>query len=345
MKSKLTAVLLVIVLMFASAGCATATPPPDAWSVSDQANIATLGEEYIPAILYAYFFALYHQHLLQNAMMQGRNMETFWDTEENGVPIRQWLMDESIRAAIEYNGFYRLGNAQGLTETEEAGKASEDQIANLLERLNDDRDAFIRTYRITPEQMREAMRMINVAVSYLSTASEAIIVPEEAIREIYERNPDAFHEVTVRHVLIDVREITDERERAAATTLAESILERVNDGEPIGELAAQYSDDPGSRDTDGEYTFGMGMMVPEFEQWAFAAQPGDTGIVLTSFGYHVMQLMSRTEFEDIDTSALENQVRTDIFEENHRDIHERIYSDAWVFDDELVSKFAASIGS
>ena len=342
MKRKLTAMLLVIVLVFVAAGCATTDTDnlsSGEWSVPDQVNIATLGEEYVPAILYAYFFALYHQHLLHTAMMGGHNMETFWGIEQDGVPLRQWLMDETIRAAIEYSGFYRLGLAQGMTEAEEDGQSSEAQVANLLEQMENNRETFIRTYRITPEQMREAMRMVNVAMNYLTTSMDAVVIPDEAIREAYELDPDSFAEVTVRHVLIDVREITDDDERAQATALAESILERINAGEPIGQLAAQYSDDPGSRDTDGEYTFGKGVMVPEFEQWAFAAQPGDTGIVLTSFGYHVMQMMSRSA----DTSEIENQLRVEIFEENHRELHDLVYSDEWVFDEDLIVRFATFI--
>ena len=351
MKSKLTAVLLVIVLVFVAAGCDTNVTTLDvngAWVVQDQTIIATLDDEYVPATLYAYFFALYHQHMMQNALAQGHDLETFWNLEHDGVIIRQWLMDQTMRAAIEYSGLYRRARAQGMGESEQAAQAADAQVAALLEQLDGDLDTFTQTYRITPEQMREAMRKVSIATHYIFAASEAIVVPEQALREVYDADPESFAEVTVRHVLIDVREITDDDERAAATALAESILERINDGEPISELAARYSDDPGSigrpGEADGEYTFGLGMMVPEFEEWAFAAQPGDTGIVLTMFGYHVMQLMeAHTTFEDADMSAIEAQLRSEIFEENHRDLYELINSGDWVLDYNLIGRFAATI--
>ena len=359
MKNKLMAVLLIIVLVLAAAGCATPTPPEDTpppapppgpvsdsvWPVQNLTNVATLGEEYVPFVLYAYFFTLYHLNLEQNAMMTGHggNMEAFWNLEQDGMTIKQLLLNESMRAAKEFSGFYRMAVAQGITEREEDAESAEEQIAILLEQMGGDQEMFAQTYRLSPEQMREAMRRVNVASAYLDQALGAIVVTEEALREIYDANPDAFDEVTVRHVLIDVRDITDDDERAEATALAEEILERINAGEEIGELAAIYSDDPGSRYSDGEYTFGMGVMVPEFEAWAFSASPGDTGIVLTQFGYHVMQLISRTSFEDLDTSVLEDAARDIIFEEEHHELYDLMASDDWVYDHDLLDLFAATV--
>lgn len=35
---------------------------------------------------------------------------------------------------------------------------------------------------------------------------------------------------------------------------------------------------------------GYGQMVEEFEEWVFTHEPGDTGIVKTVYGFHVMKL-------------------------------------------------------
>jgi len=42
---------------------------------------------------------------------------------------------------------------------------------------------------------------------------------------------------------------------------AEEILLKVKAGEDFASLAKQYSEDPGSKDTGGEYTFSKGQMV------------------------------------------------------------------------------------
>ena len=68
--------------------------------------------------------------------------------------------------------------------------------------------------------------------------------------------------------------------------------------ESFGELAATYSSDGGSSTNGGLYEdVHPGQMVTEFNDWCFDAsrKPGDTGIVKTSYGYHVMYFVSQTD--------------------------------------------------
>ena len=60
----------------------------------------------------------------------------------------------------------------------------------------------------------------------------------------------------------------------------------------IAELAKKESDDVESGKNGGDLgAFSKGQMVPEFEQAAFAAKPGDiTPVVKTQFGYHIIRL-------------------------------------------------------
>ena len=53
--------------------------------------------------------------------------------------------------------------------------------------------------------------------------------------------------------------------------------------------------DPGSQMTGGLYAdFPQGQMVPEFDGWSFdaARKLGDTDIVKTDYGYHIMYFVS-----------------------------------------------------
>ena len=96
-------------------------------------------------------------------------------------------------------------------------------------------------------------------------------------------------------------EISDEAWEDAKTE-AERILQEWKDGDAtedsFGELANQYSADTGSNTTGGLYEdVAPGQMVAEFNDWIFddARKPGDTDIVKTSYGYHVMYYVSATE--------------------------------------------------
>jgi len=105
---------------------------------------------------------------------------------------------------------------------------------------------------------------------------------------------------SVRHILVQFAGTTDE-EKAAAKTEAETILNEWKSGEATEEsfaaLANTKSDD-GDGTTGGLYKY-VGKntgFVESFENWAAdeARQAGDTGIVETEYGYHVMYFVGQS---------------------------------------------------
>jgi hypothetical protein len=72
---------------------------------------------------------------------------------------------------------------------------------------------------------------------------------------------------------------------------AERLLGIVNSGVHPSELHVEYSNDPSGP----FYEFLRGDMMEEFENWAFEAVKGDTGVVETPFGFHVMLSQGITE--------------------------------------------------
>ncbi|MBQ7875013.1 MAG: peptidylprolyl isomerase [Oscillospiraceae bacterium] len=110
-------------------------------------------------------------------------------------------------------------------------------------------------------------------------------------------DPD-YSFVDVRHILIMPEEDEEgnagEEAWAAAEAKANEIYEEYLAGEMTEEafsaLAAEHSGD-GNASTGGIYeNVYKGQMVAPFENWCFdeTRKPGDTGIVETSFGYHIM---------------------------------------------------------
>lgn len=107
------------------------------------------------------------------------------------------------------------------------------------------------------------------------------------------------NQAQVKHVLISWkgRGSGDEegtpaaaRSRDEADQLAVTILERVSGGAPIEPLMAEYSDDPGSGATGEAYevTPSAGLVF-EFKRLSLRLQVGEAGLVLSEFGWHVIQ--------------------------------------------------------
>ena len=113
--------------------------------------------------------------------------------------------------------------------------------------------------------------------------------------------------VNVRHILVsfdgdqqDDGTYSDEVKEAARTS-AEEILSEWQSGdateESFAELANSNSSDSGSNTNGGLYeNVYPGQMVSAFNDWCFDAsrKAGDTGIVETSYGYHVMYFVGTT---------------------------------------------------
>lgn len=105
----------------------------------------------------------------------------------------------------------------------------------------------------------------------------------------------------VRHILFTPASYqsdaaaTEDAASAAALQKANEVYESWKSGDQTEEsfaaLAKQFSDDTGSKENGGLYEdVTAGQMVTEFNDWLFDRnrKPGDSGIVKTTYGYHIM---------------------------------------------------------
>lgn len=89
---------------------------------------------------------------------------------------------------------------------------------------------------------------------------------------------------TARHILVDTEE------------QCSALKAEIEGGKDFGELAQQHSKCPSGRQGGDLGEFGPGMMVREFDEVVFSA-PVNTvqGPVQTQFGYHLLEVTSRTD--------------------------------------------------
>lgn len=96
------------------------------------------------------------------------------------------------------------------------------------------------------------------------------------------------------HILINFGTDTN-----ASKLKAEQIYKRIKEGEDFSKLAAENSDDPGTKFKGGDLGwFGKGAMVKEFEVAVQSAKIGDVvGPVKTQFGFHIIKVKQRQSKE------------------------------------------------
>ena len=117
-------------------------------------------------------------------------------------------------------------------------------------------------------------------------------------------NDNTFALRNVRHILAKFEggttnetgaTVYSDEDKAAAKAKAEELLNQWKSGEAtedsFAQLATEKTDDTASAQSGGLYEdVYPGQMVSAFESWCYdsARKPGDTGIVETEYGYHVM---------------------------------------------------------
>ncbi len=99
------------------------------------------------------------------------------------------------------------------------------------------------------------------------------------------------------------------RDDAATLALAQALRQRLVDGEDFAALAEEYSDDSGSAANGGDLGwFGRGVMVPAFEEAAFALAPDEISEpVATDFGYHIIQVLEKDAERPIEEGTLQQE--------------------------------------
>ena len=89
---------------------------------------------------------------------------------------------------------------------------------------------------------------------------------------------------SARHILVSSEETCNE------------LKTQIEAGTDFGDIAKEHSSCPSSAQGGDLGEFSPGMMVPEFDKVVFSADIGTIqGPVQTQFGYHLLEVTSRTD--------------------------------------------------
>ena len=95
--------------------------------------------------------------------------------------------------------------------------------------------------------------------------------------------PTSGEQVHARHILVTTEEVCND------------LKQQIENGADFADLAMQHSQCPSGKRGGELGTFGPGDMVKEFDQVVFSAPLNEVqGPVKTQFGYHLLEVTSRT---------------------------------------------------
>lgn len=174
---------------------------------------------------------------------------------------------------------------------------------------------------------------------------DEIGVSDAAVRTYYDEHQEEFtypESVRAAHILIATNDRTNgqplsEGELRRREQLARTLVQRARTERDFAQLVKEHSEDLGSKETGGEYTFSRGRMVPEFEAAAFSMMPGQVSDVVRSrFGFHIIKLLEKlppkvepfenvskdikANLELVEIQKRLNDLKTRLFAENNAEI-------------------------
>lgn len=167
---------------------------------------------------------------------------------------------------------------------------SEEEIDKEVQELAENyggQDAMIEAlamYNVDLDQVREDVA-VNIKLEKL--LDPRIKITDEEVRAYFAANQEAYaveEQIKVSHILVGSKEE------------AQKITALLTEGEEFADLAKELSTDTASKDQGGDLGMvGRGEMVEEFEQAAFALQPGQiSDPVESEYGFHIIKVHEKT---------------------------------------------------
>lgn len=299
-------VVVVVVALLAFAGCSPAEPAQDVESGAQKVVTFDGGEVTKGEV----------EEAVEQFAQQSGAGEVPPDSPQYQAALQQ-VMPQLV--GVEIAKAYAQENNIEVTQedVDKEIKTIKDQIADQAQQAGQTvgRDeAFkeaLTQADLTEEELRQDIRD-QLPIQKVQEEVVGDVKPTDAeIQAFYDENKDLQFATPEQRCISHILFNKDQKQKA------EEVKQQLQDGGNFGELAKEFSQDPGSKEQGGELGCqGEGSFVPEFEKAAFSADEGEVvGPVETEFGYHVIKV---TETRPADTAPLEEvkpQIREQLAQE------------------------------
>ena len=204
--------------------------------------------------------------------------------------------------------------------TDDMNDSVEATIQNYKNTYGDNYKAFLEYNGINSDAELKSLLVKN---EKLTKAVENYVknnLTDKEMKKYYEEK--IVGDISARHILIsfdyddDASDDDIKNAKEAAKKEAESLIERIKNGEDFIALAKEYSDDEGSKEDGGNLGyFNTGEMVKEFEEAAYALNVNEytTKPVESTYGYHI--IMKTGEKEKVSYKKAKDTIIEKLIEE------------------------------
>jgi len=230
---------------------------------------------------------------------------------QNRIDISQAALLDSLRIAFldrMIEDKVLLVQAERDTTISVTNKDVEGALSSQIDKIKSQfgsEEAFLAQLRVEGltlkelrNQYRDEVRNQLLKEKFIQSRLEKVRVSSGEVKQFYETNRDSLPEkpagVRLAHILISTQ--PSQATRDSLLNYAALLRDKAVAGEDFSLLAKNFSQDPAASDGGDLGWFARGSMVPEFEEAAFALQPGQISqVVETQFGFHIIKCTGRKE--------------------------------------------------
>ena len=225
---------------------------------------------------------------------------------------------------------------QGITVSEEELNAEFDRYKARF-KSEQQFENYLKHGRTGIEEIKKRLNQ-STALAKLLTKLGKLKVLDEDIQKAYDTGIKMYTEpeqMNALHILVKVAENAPAEKVAAAKKRIQEAQAKLKKKVEFAEVAKEFSDDAMSREKGGDLGFfRRGVMVPKFEEAAFALKKGETTKkpVRTPFGFHIIKAIDHKKKRVKPLDEVKDQIRSSLKNRNtfkaRRELVEKLKKDA-----------------
>ncbi len=298
--------MMVCVLCFSLCGC-----------VTKSSYCVKLDNHSISAGMYIYQLTQQKSNYLsQNSLTEG---EETWDEEyDDTMTIGQYIQTVALNSLVSTVVWRKQFDRLKLSFTEEEEAAIAQKIADM-EEASGGKEMVQKTldeYGIGYDEFMQSVfydpqRILKV-VDYYFGPEGLEPVAQEDILGYFKENYARCKHILISTVDANGDTLTSDAMRSAREK-AQGIFEKAKNVDEAGfdKLVKEHNEDEGVASYPDGYVFTTGEMVDEFEKAAFDMEVGETRIIQSEYGFHIIRKLT-LEDKNVFTEEIRQQMLMDL---------------------------------
>ncbi len=308
------------------------------WYSNITSSVATIENEKITGAEYRYFLSTVKYQMEADADLEDEaSRKAFWDSKVQGTDAKEVAKQRALDSVKEYKVQLMKANENGIFLNDNDLKRVEEStnqflnsiaqasqmLAGSIDNVKGTEEAIKEMYGISISECKTIFKNLRLIYKFIEEEQKKMTVTDEEMKTRYDEDKDIFDTVKVRQILLSTwnsesKEPMTDEEKKEVYKRAEEILEKIDQGEDMEDMAVELSDDAGAEKNKGlievDYSKTLIDELEPFTSWAVKNKIGDTGIVETDYGYHISRIEERTNYAEA-TIKVKNVILSERYED------------------------------